>query len=582
MPLESKDPNRLWSNLLTRTAIAFGVLTVFGSCVVGFLAYKTSRNLIFENIYRNNLNLARSISSFGQVLTRSEDPQNLAGRLTILWDSLEPRFSGSYLCVVGSDGRLLNHTAHPNQTGAQVGQLKIEPRADAGPTTVRDLIAAKRDWVGQTRNLAGERQMIAFAYNRSLDGLIAVHVPTTELEADVRRAAMPWGLAIGFLAVIVLPVALFLMHKTYGRAQQTTTRSDARLRAILNTAVDAVITIDAHGVIESFNPAAEKVFGYPADEVVGQNVKMLMPEPYRSEHDMYIANYLRSGQANIIGIGREIEAVHKDGTIFPMEVAISEFRVTDRRMFAGMIRDITDRKNVEQERLNYQQRLRSMTSELILTEGQQRRQLATDLHDQVGQSLAIAKIKLGQLRQATAATELAGPVNEVRDLIEGTIQSTRSLTFELGSPVLYELGLEAALETLAEDMEQQHGVRCELENDGHDKPMKEELSLMLFRSVRELLINVVKHAQATLVKISIEEDGHDIKIGVEDDGVGFKVQQARFHSSREGGFGLFAVAERLDHLGGRLEVKSTPGHGTRATLYAPLGADAANADGRVT
>jgi two-component system, LuxR family, sensor kinase FixL len=123
--------------------------------------------------------------------------------------------------------------------------------------------------------------------------------------------------------------------------------SEARTRAILETAVDAIITIDETGAIESLNPAAERLFGYAADELTGRNVKLLMPSPYREEHDAYLGNYLGSGTKKIIGIGREVLGLRKDGTTFPIELAVSEVRLGGRRFFTGMVRDISERKRAE-------------------------------------------------------------------------------------------------------------------------------------------------------------------------------------------------------------------------------------------
>jgi PAS domain S-box-containing protein len=147
-------------------------------------------------------------------------------------------------------------------------------------------------------------------------------------------------------------------HATRTRAQQQRAAaalrdSEERLRAILETAVEGIITIDERGAIESFNPAAEKIFGYRAREIIGKNVSILMPQPHRRQHDAFIGNYLRTGHAKIIGIGREVSGRRKNGSTFPMDLSVSEVRLANRRLFTGFVRDITGRKEAEKALLHY-------------------------------------------------------------------------------------------------------------------------------------------------------------------------------------------------------------------------------------
>ncbi|MGE5515944.1 MAG: NahK/ErcS family hybrid sensor histidine kinase/response regulator [Bacteroidota bacterium] len=144
------------------------------------------------------------------------------------------------------------------------------------------------------------------------------------------------------------------------RTESQLRESEARTRAILDAAVDGIITIDETGIIRSINPAAERIFGYRAVEVVGRNVNMLMPEPYRGEHDGYLRNYMQSGQARIIGLGREVQGRRKDGSVFPMDLAVGEGALAGGRIFAGIIRDITDRKAVEENLRAADERFRIM------------------------------------------------------------------------------------------------------------------------------------------------------------------------------------------------------------------------------
>ena len=132
--------------------------------------------------------------------------------------------------------------------------------------------------------------------------------------------------------------------------------NEANLRAILETAVEGIVTINHVGIVEAINPAAVQMFGYPADEVIGRNVKLLMPAPYREEHDQYLANYLQTGRMKIIGIGREVVGRRKDGTTFPMDLSVAEFKTEGESHFTGFLRDITERKQAEQDVLAAQRR----------------------------------------------------------------------------------------------------------------------------------------------------------------------------------------------------------------------------------
>ncbi|MGD0540737.1 MAG: PAS domain S-box protein, partial [Tepidisphaeraceae bacterium] len=252
--------------------------------------------------------------------------------------------------------------------------------------------------------------------------------------------------------------------------EQTLRDSDAKHRAIFEAAVDGIITIDEHGTVESINAAAERLFGYPAEEVIGRNVKMFMPEPYHSQHNQYMANYLRTGQAKIIGIGREVRGRRKDGSTFPLDLAVSETRPGTRRVFTGIVRDITQKKRDEaalrelneslekrvadRSALAEQQagRLRELAAQLLVTEEQERRNLAADLHDNLAQLLHVAKMKLSELRCGTDGDGREALFQEVEKLLGRANQSARSLSYQLSPPVLHELGLIPALEWLGEEM----------------------------------------------------------------------------------------------------------------------------------
>jgi PAS domain S-box-containing protein len=219
--------------------------------------------------------------------------------------------------------------------------------------------------------------------------------------------------------------------------------------------------------------------------------------------------------------------------------------------------------------LESRDQLRSLASELAVTEARERRALASELHDTVAQTLAVAKLTLGSVGaglEGTAAKE----VKKVVKLIEQANREVRSLMSDFGLSLLYEDGLEAALRALARRMEELHSLTIEVVDDGSPKPLGEDSQIVLFRAVQELLNNAVKHAKATRVQVSLQSENRFVRIEVKDDGVGFFPSEVRFDSTKGERYGLFSIHERMQHLGGRFEVVSRPGQGVRAVLVAPL------------
>lgn len=230
----------------------------------------------------------------------------------------------------------------------------------------------------------------------------------------------------------------------------------------------------------------------------------------------------------------------------------------------------TSGKEAEEKIEVYQERLRLLASQLILTLERERRHFATELQDSIGQLLAVCKIKLGELGKALASSNSQQVLGEIGDLLKEIIQHTRSLSLRLGPPVLYELGLEAALGWLVEYVQEQHRIQTNLELDGLAKPVGEELRVFLFRAVEELLVNVVKHAETDRVEVSVSRGNKSIRISVQDAGVGFDTAILDTPSGKNGGFGLFSIREHIRYFGGALSLYSKPGQGTQVTLAVPI------------
>lgn len=220
----------------------------------------------------------------------------------------------------------------------------------------------------------------------------------------------------------------------------------------------------------------------------------------------------------------------------------------------------------EESIVEYQRQLQSMITELTLTQERERRQIASILHDEMGQSLALANIKLGVLESGSTPDDCRA-LSDIRRLVSDTIEISRSLTFEISPPVLYQAGLVAALESLAETFRKCHGLPVLFRREADSTLLGEELNILLYHSTRELLMNVLKHAEATSVRLSCYQKTDEIRISVSDDGNGMPLTE----QAKDGhGFGLFSIRERLCHLNGKMSIESGPASGTTVTIQVPL------------
>jgi signal transduction histidine kinase len=254
-----------------------------------------------------------------------------------------------------------------------------------------------------------------------------------------------------------------------------------------------------------------------------------------------------------------------------------EDRVAERTVALGesnrqLQAEIAEKGRINDELLTHQQQLRTLTEQLATAEEQQRRQIAEFLHDRIGQSLAVAKMRLRAMRgTAPAAGE---QLDELDRLVDEVITDTRGLTADLGTPALYEFGLGEALDGLVRRFEQVHGIQARFEDHARGRPLGDNERLFLYQTARELLHNVVKHAEAASVAVELRRDGDQVAISVADSGLGFDTGSFHFRVTAAGGFGLFHIRERALHLGGQCRVRSAPGQGTEIVVSVPAAAHA--------
>jgi PAS domain S-box-containing protein len=327
---------------------------------------------------------------------------------------------------------------------------------------------------------------------------------------------------------------------------------EARLRAILETAVEGIITIDERGTVESFNRASEKIFGYAAAEVIGKNVSVLMSSPHRQQHDGYIENYKHTGHAKIIGIGRETIARKKDGTLFPMDLSVSEVKLSDRRIFTGFIRDITERKRLEKEILEISER--------------EQRRIGQDLHDGLCQHLAGIEMLSQVLAQKLAPKnkDAAARATDIAKAVRESIGQTRLLARGLSPVTLEAEGLMSALVELSLNTEKMFRVHCHFDCVEVVKFDDHAAATHLFRIAQEAVSNAIKHGKAKNITIRLRDEAGQIRLRVSDDGIGFPE-----NPTESGGMGLRIMQSRIGMVGGTLTIERQRTGGTCVVFSTP-------------
>ncbi|WP_447603231.1 PAS domain S-box protein [Nitrospira sp. Nam80] len=358
----------------------------------------------------------------------------------------------------------------------------------------------------------------------------------------------------------------------------------AHLAAIVESSEDAIISKDLTGKIITWNRAAERIYGYTPAEVIGRSITMLIPED-RLNEETHILDKIRRGEHV-----DHYETVRrrKDGRHISVSLTVSPIKDDAGRIVGASksARDITERKRIEAELRELtteldrrvaerthelhrsEERLRALATELSLAEQRVRQQIATELHDYLGQILVVCRLRLAQTAQQAEHTGLAQQLRDTERMVQDCISYTRSLVAQLTPPVLREFGLVMALTWLADQMKQ-HGITVSTDIASSCVDIPEEHAVLVFQSARELLMNVVKHSGAKSAGLAIATpDSGLLVVTVTDAGKGFDPSSAAVAAGKH--FGLFSIRERMEAIGGRVEIISGPDSGTTARLILPV------------
>ena len=338
-------------------------------------------------------------------------------------------------------------------------------------------------------------------------------------------------------------------------------QADARLAGLLDSAMDAIITVDAKQRVVLYNRAAEKIFGWPSDAILGQPLEMLMPQRFRAGHAADVHRFSSTGiTSRRMGDGTVLYGQRADGEEFPLEASISQLDTPDGKLFTVILRDVSERVRAQEELTAF------AAAAQALREAEKTR-VARELHDELAQSLTALKMDTIWVRDNLAQTPqaLEARLGDMLTILDATVSATRRIAADLRPLMLDDLGLVPALEWLVQNFTQRCGVACQLTVD-ETLELVEPYATAVFRIVQESLANVAKHAYATRVTVEIVRTASAVTLRVGDNGCGFLVSAPRKPQS----LGLMGLRERAQLLKGHLLIESQPGHGTSVQMDIPL------------
>ncbi len=339
-----------------------------------------------------------------------------------------------------------------------------------------------------------------------------------------------------------------------------------RFESIFINSPEAMAISDVQtGRITEINDSFISLLGYTKEETVGRTAFDLDLWQDPDDRVKVIEQLMKTDAAR----NEKIRFRAKSGGVLTGTVSARQIFLDGVPRILFVARDITDQVRAEKELLANREKLRSLTNRLTVAEEQERRRIASELHDRVIQHMAISKIKIEKFFNTINCDATEEPKEEILALLDKVIGDARSILFEISPPIINLLGFGEAVKWLVEKFSTSTRIPCDVRLDDVDEHLEEEVQIMLFQAVRELLNNIAKHSEAGRVDLCMNRENGNIKLQVEDDGVGFDPDKVGIRTDTLSGFGLFSIRERVNFIGGRLEIQSSPGKGARLCLMVP-------------
>jgi PAS domain S-box-containing protein len=386
--------------------------------------------------------------------------------------------------------------------------------------------------------------------------------------AFVSGQEAPWLLGMVIVAdMLAIGIAVFVAAREMLVANRRTETSSARLESIVDSAMDAIITVDAAQNILVFNRAAEQVFRCPRGEALGGPLERFIPQRFRAPHRGHIEHFGRTGvTSRRMGDVTTLWGVRSDGEEFPIEASISQAGEAANRYYTVILRDSTLRKQADDALKNSQRELRELSARVLEAREEEKTHIARELHDELGQLLTALKMDLSWLRERLPDS-LLGKATEMGALLDQTVASTRRISADLRPLMLDDLGLADAAGWLVEDFAKRSGVHCEIQLSGDAalSGLEKNVATVVYRALQESLTNIGRHAGAKNAWIRLSMEDGKLYFEVEDDGRGISPEDL----AKTRSLGLKGMRERIAYFGGSLEVSRAPRGGTRLRAQVP-------------
>ena len=544
------------------------------------------------------VSFTRDYLSYPRVICTEEDAEFVSGmedligskvavpRGTVVSKELEARYPRVQLLLCDTDEEALEAVAAGQATayvcnltlaGYLIRDHGLANLTVAAPSSLGDHVFAfgvRRDWPELTGIINKALATITPAEKAAIqDRYLSVQYERGIAPETVAKWILG-GSAVALVSVLGLILWNRALNRRARKRASDLARSEERFRATFQQAAVGIAHVAPNGRFLRLNQRFCDIVGYPREELL-QLTFQDITHPDDLDADVDHVQRLLEGASNTYSM--EKRYFRKDGGIVWVNLTVRLLReeTGEPRWFVSVVEDITRRKIAEKKIKRYQKRLKALASRLTVAEERERRRIATELHDRISQNIALSRLQLRLAREASNESELETVLDDLSDSLLEANEDVRRLVWDLSTPSMDEIGLGAAIADWLDEQElkRQYAIQTRFKDnvdEARKNGLTEDARAILFRNVRELVTNVIKHAQADTVDVTLDEKNSCLRVTVRDDGVGFDADDVLKTGGEKGGFGLFSIEERMAELGGSIKVQSEPGEGCTVILSLPL------------